>query len=605
MKKIVLIISLLIGYIANSNAVQFQASAPTSIPAGKAFRLVYTLDDGNGKDLQVADLANFDVLAGPFESRSSSVQIINGQVNSSTTVSYTYTLTAKKEGTFTIPAASIFVDQKKYISNALTIHVLPADKTVPAESQKRNSNQGSVDKVLSDESLFIRAIPSRTRLLEQDFILITYKMYSLVDVVGISPNSVKLPDFSGFLKQEIDLPKTSQLSFENYKGKNYSTVILYQALLYPQQSGALEIDKASFEAVVRIRTKAQVRSIFDNFFDTYQDVKKKLNSPAIKITVDKLPANKPATFNGAVGKFSFTSSLSSKTVAVNDAVTLKYTISGNGNLKLIKTPEIEFPSDLEVYDPKITNNFKHTSSGVTGSKIIEYLIIPRSEGDFKIPSYTFTYFDLNSKTYKEITAPEYKLHVKKGIGNSGGGVVNFSNQEQLKLLGQDIRYIYTDTPTIKQKNNFFFGSLLFWLLIFIPLLVAILFFVVYRKQLKENANIQLVKNRKANKMAVKRLKTANKYLLENKNEEFYDEVLKALWGYLSDKLVIPVSSLSKENVEIELEKKNVIQSDIDEFMDLLSVCEFERYSPLQNSQAMDTLYNRAISIISKFQHSIK
>ena len=606
MKKLVLILSLIavcnLSSIAND--IQFQASAPQAVAVGQAFRLVYSLNASGGKDLRVADISDFDVLAGPYESHSSNVQIVNGKVNSSETISYTYTLQAKKEGTYTIPAASIVLNQQKYTSNTVTIKVLPANEKVESINQNTNT-QGNIDKVLSDENIFIRAIPSRTKLYEQDYILITYKMYSVVDVVGFNPNNFNLPDFKGFLKQEIERPKTSQLSFENYKGKNYNTVIIYQSLLYPQQAGELKIDKADFEAIVRVRKQAQARSIFDNFFDSYQDVKKKLEVPSLKIDVTKLPSNKPSSFNGAVGSFSFKSEFSSKNVSVNDAITLKYTISGNGNIKLIQPPSIDFPVDFEVYDPKITNNLKNTSSGVTGTKIIEYLIIPRNEGDFKIPSYTFSYFDVKSKSYKEIKAPEFKIHVNKGDGTNTGGTINFSNQEQLKLLSQDIRYINTDNPTITKKNSFFFGTFLYWLLLLLPLISSIVIFIAYRKQLQRNSNLILVKNRRANKVATKRLKMAKIYLQEYKKEMFYDEVMKALWGYLSDKLTIPVSSLSKENVEMKLANRNVGESDISEFMDVLSVCEFERYSPLHDSEAMDDLYNRTINIISKFQHTIK
>lgn len=607
MKKILFILSFFFALHATTKAeeVVFQASAPNAIPLGEAFRLVYSVNAAGGKDLRVADFEHFDVLAGPFESRSSSVQVINGNVNSSTTISYTYTLLPKKEGSYTIPAASIVIEKQRYTSNALTVKVLPADKASQATTKQSAKNQGSVDNVLTDENIFIRAIPTRTRLYEQDFLMVTYKMYTVLDVVRIEPNSVKLPDFKGFLKQEIDLPKTSQFNYETYNGRNFSTVVLYQTLLYPQKNGSMTIDKANFEAVVRIRSKAQVRSIFDNFFDTYQDVKKKLVAPSIKIEVDKLPTNKPATFNGAVGAFSFNSSISSDKVAVNDAITLTFTIAGNGNLKLIPTVALDFPADFEVYDPKVNNSFKHTTNGVTGTKTIEYLIIPRNEGEFTIPSYTFCFFDLKSKSYKEISSPEYTIQVKKGAGGSGAQMMNFANKEQLTLLGKDIRYIFTGNPTFIQKDKFFFATLSYWLWLVIPFLLSAVLFVGYRKQLKRNADLSIVKNRRANKVAVKRLKLAAKLLKENNKEVFYDEVLKALWGYLSDKLLIPLASLSKENVVQELSTKGLAEEDINEFMALLSVCEFERFSPMHDSQAMDDVYERTVTVISKFQENIK
>lgn len=609
MKKIILLFSILLGFsISSVTAASFQASAPDAVAVGQPFRLVYSVNASNVKDLRAPEMNGFDVLAGPFESRSSSVQIVNGQVNSSSNISYTYTLMPKKEGTFSIPAASIYVDNQRLTSNALTIKVLPADKQAATSQAGGGGSQRSADagisQKLSNDNVFIRAIPSKTRLFEQDYLLITYKLYTLADVVGFS--STKFPDFNGFLKQEIPLPQNKQLKLESYNGRNYSTVVLYQALLYPQQSGTITVDPANVEAIIRVKTRAQVRSIFDDFFATYQDVKKMLTTPAIKINVDKLPS-KPADFSGGVGSFSFKSSISTNNVNVNDAITLRYTISGNGNLKLVKNPVVEFPSDFEVYDPKVNNNFKNTTSGVNGTKTVEYLLIPRSAGDFTIPAFTFNYFDVNSKSYKTINTQAYKIHVNKGSGGSNNQAVvaSFTNQEQLKVLGKDIRYIDTELVDLSEKDNFIFGSLGFWLAYLIPLIIAIVVFILYRKQLKQNADISSVKNRKANSVAIKRLKTANKYLLENKKEQFYDEVMRALWGYLSDKLSIPVSNLSKDNVSEVLQKHKIEDLDIAEFMDVLSVCEFARYAPPSDTHAMDNLYERAISIISKFQQNIK
>ncbi|MDR1679004.1 MAG: BatD family protein [Prevotellaceae bacterium] len=607
MKKIFLILSILISICLSGiqAAVSFQASAPETVAMGEAFRLVYTLNASNAKDLRMPEMPSFDILAGPFESRSQSVQVVNGQVNTTVSLSYTYTLSAKKTGTFTIPSASIFVENQRYNSNTVKITVLPADKA----QQQRGSKAGTgsnMNQKLSDENVFVRAIASKTKLYEQEYLLITYKLYSLVDVVGFT-NNVNLPNFNGFMKQDIELPKTPQMKLENYNGKNYMTNVLFQALLYPQQSGTITIDKADFEAIVRITTRAQVRSIFDDFFDTYQDVKKTLVVPSLKITVDKLPGNKPADFSGAVGSFSFKSDISESTVSVNDPVTLRFTISGNGNMKLIKNPEVEFPTDFETYDPTVNNNFKNTTSGVTGSKTIEYLLVPRSEGDFVIPSYKFSYFDVNSKSYRSVSSPEYKIHVNKGNGknNSTAMISNFANQEQLKVLGKDIRYIETERFKVREKGAFFFGSVGFWLCLILPLLLAVAVFIFYRKQLKENADILAAKNKKANKVAINRLKTANKYLVENRKEEFYDEVLRALWGYLSDKLAIPVSALSKDNIEGKLKRHGVENEDITEFMQVLSVCEYARYAPATDDHAMDNLYQRTIAVISKFQQVIR
>lgn len=589
-------------------AISFKASAPPSVPMGEAFQLVYTIDAANGKDLRIPELPDFDELAGPFTSQSSNFQIINGKASSSVTVTYTYTLLPKKEGSFTIPAASIHHDKQRYTSNAVTIKVLPENSSANnAKAQQNQQSAGaSMTDNLSSENIFVRVIPSKTKLYEQDHLLLTYKVYSSVDLVGFS--NMKFPNFNGFLKQEIELPQKKQLTLENYNGRNYSTLVLYQVLLYPQQTGTINIEKADLEAVIRVRTKKQVRSIFDDFFDSYQDVKKSITTSPLKISVDKLPEGKPANFSGAVGSFNFKSSLSSEKITVNDAITLKYEISGNGNMKLIKNPIVDFPSDFEVYDPKVNNNFKNTASGVSGSKTIEYLFIPRLAGDFVIPAYTFSYFDVNSKSYKEIKSPEYKIKVEKGDGTSNSAIISgaqFANQEQLKLIGSDIRYIHTNGIDVSKKGAFVFGTWIFFLSYLIPLLLAIALFVIFRKQIKANADMLSMKNKKANKVAVKRLKTAKAYMQSNEQEKFYEEILRALWGYMSDKLSIPVASLSKENIVGELEKRKVAKADIDEFMQILSECEFARYSPNSDENAMDVVYDKTMIEISKLQESLK
>jgi len=596
---------LLISTSGFADEVNFTASSPATVVNGQVFRLSYSVN-ASARDFRAPEISDFEILAGPFESRSQNVQFINGQMSSSVNLSFTYTLQAKKEGTFTIAPASIIVDKQKYTSNSITIKVLPVDQqAVPQQqsaNQSRSEQNNSSSQNVSNEQIFVQSQVSRTKVFEQDYLLVTYKLYSLVDVVGYT---MKLPDFKGFLKQEIELPKDKQLTLENYKGRNYSTIVLYQALLFPQRSGTIDIEKANFEMIIRLRNTTRVRSLFDDFFDTYQDVKKTLTTNSIKINVEALPKNKPSSFSGAVGSFNLTSDISSTSVNQNDAVTLKINISGNGNMKLIKTPDVKFPADFEVYDPKIDNSFKTTATGVSGKKTFEYLIIPRSSGRFVIPSVQFTYFDVASKTYNTLQTKEYEITVRKGSGDNTQSVLtNYSDKETLKVLGKDIRYIYTDKIKLHKKNDFILKQPLFFLLYLFPLLAVIFIFIVYRKKIKENADVFLVRNKKANKLAKKRLKIAQKYYLKNEQEDFYDEVLKALWGYMSDKLSIPVASLSKDNVESELQKHEVDKETISEFMQLLSICEFARYAPAQGIGAMDEVYQKSITLISKLQESI-
>ena len=600
--KILLIALMLFSAFAAGAAepVRFTASAPSTVIVDKPFQLVYTVN-ATGKDLKVPEFTNFEVLAGPFESRSSSYQVINGKASSSLSISYTFTLQGLKTGTYSVPPASIIVDGQKHSSNGLSIKVLPDDGSDAAGSSAAQS--GASTAKITNDKIFIRTNISKSSVYEQEPVVVTYKLYTLADVAGM--NNMKMPDFNGFLKQELDQSQNKQLSYENFNGKNYGTIVLYQVLLYPQRTGDITIDKASFEAVIRVQNKTQVRSIFDDFFDSYTNVNKALVAPAVKVKVYPLPGAKPAGFSGTVGQLSMSSTISATQVKANEAVTLKVVISGSGNMKLIKNPDIELPEGFEIYDPKVNNNFKTTTSGVSGTKTIEYLFIPRNAGDFEIPAAEFVYFDLQEKTYKTLRTPVYNLKVSKGEGGESVVSGNYVNKEDVKQLGKDIRFIETKPFKLTKKTEPVFGTVEGWILYLIPLLVALFLFFVLKRKALENSNIEFVRNKKANKQAQKRLKMAQKLLNEGKKDKFYEEVLKAVWNYLSDKLAIPAASLTKERVEAELTEKGVNADAIKQFTDILNTCEFARYAPNSGQQEMGNLYAEAIDAISNLEDIIK
>jgi len=599
---------LLNSFIAKADEpVRFSASAPSSVVVDKPFQLVYSVN-ASGRDLRAPEINNFDILAGPFQSHSSSIQIINGRQSSSEADSYTYTLQAQKVGTFTIPSASIIVNGRKYTSNGVSIRVLPADSKASSRSQgsvQGNSSRGGSSAAITNDNLFIRAEASKTNVYEQEAIVVTYKLYTLVDVVQCSPK--KMIDFNGFMKQDIDQPTNKQFSLEHYNGRNYTSVVLFKFLLYPQHAGVLQIDKWNFEAVVQVKNKTAARSIFDDFFDSYTNVTKSVVAPAIKINVNALPAGKPASYSGTVGHFNMNANISSTQVKANDAVTIKLNIAGSGNMKLIKNPTIKFPDGFEAYDPKVTNNFKTTSSGVSGNKVIEYMFIPRHSGNFQIPSAEFSYFDTQSRSYKTLRTPVYQMQVAKGAGGESSTVAasSYVDKEDVKQLSKDIRYIQTDKIVLSKEEEPIFGSVISWLMYLIPLVISLILFTFFRKQAKENANISLVKNKKANKVAQKRLRLAQKLLKEGDKDRFYDEVLKATWTYLSDKLSIPVALLTKDNVESELSKHNVEATQINQFTEILNTCEFARYAPNSGQQEMGNLYADTIKAISDLEEIFK
>lgn len=589
-----------------ANKVTFTASVPDVVVSGDQFRLEFTVNTQQVKDFRAPSISGFDVLMGPSRSQQSSTQIINGKVSSSRSITFTYILMAGKEGTYTIPAASIEAEGEKIFSNSIQIKVLPADQSTGGNaggkqggaSSSRSQQAGS--KITKDD-LFITATASKTTVHEQEAILLTYKVYTLVNLRQLYG---KMPDLKGFHTQEVQLPQQKTFKLEHYKGRNYNTTVWSQYILFPQQTGKLEIPSITFDGVIAQQTFSE--DPFDAFFNGggYVEVKKKIVTPKLTINVEPLPA-KPANFSGGVGDFKISSSINATEVKTNDAVTIKLTLSGVGNMKLINTPEVKFPQDFEIYDPKVTDNYDLTNNGLSGTKTFEYLAIPRHAGNFTIPPIEFTYFDLKSNSYKTLKTQAYNLKVEKGQGNADQVISDFTNKESVKVLGKDIRFIKLGDTTLYPKGKFFFGTVGYYLWYIIPLLLFVVFVILYRNRAKENANVAKMKTKKANKVATKRMKLAGKLLAENKKNEFYDEVLKALWGYISDKLSIPVSQLSKDNIEAELAKYGVSEELVKEFIAALNECEFARYAPGNESEAMDKVYSASVEIISKMENNIK
>lgn len=591
---------------ALADDVSFQANAPKQVVLGKPFQLTYSVNQ-RAKDLRAPEMPEFDVLAGPYTSQSSSTSFVNGQRTSSFNLSFTYTLMARQEGTFSIAPATITVGHDNYRSNGLKITVLPADEqpaqqqqqTQPAQ-QRQQQAQSSGGQV-SGDNIFIKTLVSKTRVHEQECILLSYKIYwAGVDLAQFT-NNTKLPEFKGFLKQDLEQGEI-QTDLEHYNGRNYQTATIYQTLLYPQKAGDVQIDPASFEAVLRVQNRAQVRSIFDDFFGSYTNVTKALTAPGVTIHVSSLPAGKPAGFSGGVGNFDVTSSITQQDITTNDAVTIHFCIKGTGNMKLLKTPAVDWPEGFEVYDPKVSNNFKNTTSGVSGTKQIEYLAIARAAGDYTIPAIEFTYFDTQSGNYKTLRSEEYHIHVARGAGDAEQTAVmqNFTQKEDIRQLGSDIRYIYTGAYSTPSKGIFGDFSGLWWLYFVCPLLLAILLFILFRKQIRENSDLTRVRYKKANKVAQKRLKTAKKLLSEGNSTNFYEEIERAAWQYLSDRLSIPTADLSKDNIADILSQKGISEELIRKTKDVLTTAEFARYAPAA-AGSKEELYQATASLIDQLE----
>ena len=589
------------------------AQAPQAVVVGERFRITYKVNTRDAKEFRAPDMKSIEILTGPATSTSSSTSIINGQVTSSTTITYTFTVVATQEGDVQLDGATIKANGKQISSNKLTIKVLPPDQTAQQQSRQgqggsqnsRQQSSGQGSNVGADD-LFMLATVDKTTVYEQEALLLTFKIYKLPSV-DLQSLSTKMPDLKNFHVQEIELPQQKEFNLEHYNGRNYQTMVWSQYLLFPQHSGELEIPATSYEGVIAQRVENNSGDIFDMFFNSsrYVEVKKDLPTRSIKINVKPLPQGKTGSFYGGVGDFSISSSISSTDVTANDAVTVRVILSGTGNLKLVKTPEMKFPQDFDIYDPKVENKYTIKGGRQTGNKVYEYLIIPRHAGQYTIPALEFQYFDPKSGSYKTVKTDEYTLNVARGQGGGESQTsVSYVNKEDLKFVGQDVRFHSTPLK-LKSDSTQFFGSFMFWFCLVLPLIVMLVVVAISRKRIADNANIAKVRVKKASSVATKRLKVARKLMKEGRKNEFYDEMMRALSGYFGDKLSIPVAELSKDNIEAELKRRNVPEEPIKQVIGLLDDCEFARYAPGDDTGRMDRLYEQAAGVIGQIENTIK
>ena len=584
------------------------ASAPTHVGVGEQFRLTYTVNTQNVSEFRAGDIPDeLEVLIGPNRSMQSSYQIINGHTSSSSSITYTYIVVPTKNGTFTIPAAHVIVDGKSIASNTLKITVSGNARSQAngsgATRQRQHDDEPEMRDAgshISGSDLFIKVSANKKRVYEQEPVLLTYKVYTLVSLTQLEG---KMPDLKGFHTQEVDLPQQKSFKVETLNGRPYRTVTWSQYVMFPQLTGKLTIPSITFNGIV----VQQNRNIdpFEAFFNGgsgYVEVKKQIIAPSIDIQVDPLP-QRPANFSGGVGKFSISAQLDKTEAKANDPISLRVIVSGVGNLKLIKQPQVEFPKDFDKYDAKITDKTKLTANGVEGSMIYDILAVPRHPGKFEIPPIEFVFFNTATQKYETVKSEGFTLDVAKGSGSAK--VSDFTGQEDLQLLNKDIRHIKTGSSMQHSLDDFFFGSTGYWCSLIILAIIFISLFVIFRKRAIENANITKQRGKRANKVATKRLKKASRLMTENKPGEFYDEVLRALWGYVGDKLAIPVEQLSHDNISQRLTERQVDEGTINEFMGALDECEFERYAPGDPKGNMNKVYDKAMTAIEQIEGAMK
>ncbi len=586
----------------SSRAQHIVVSAPSHVSAGENFRLAYTINTRDVEEFRMGGVPEgLEVIAGPYTSQQSSYQMINGHTSSSSSVTITYTLYAAKNGSYTIGSSHAVVNGKRIASRAVKVSVSGhARNSNGAPNMHGSSNMDDEPRMrqagssISGRDLFIKVSANKKTVHEQEPVLLTYKVYTQVD---LSQLEGKMPDLKGFHTQEVALPQQKAFHSEMVNGRQYKCVTWSQYVMYPQMTGKLEIPSITFKGlVVQQNRNVDPMEAFFNGGSGYVEVHKDIKAPGMTINVLPLPS-RPANFSGGVGKFNISASIDKKEVKAGDPVTIRVVVGGVGNLKLLKQPVVTLPKDFDKYDAKITDKTRLTSNGVEGNMVYDFLVVPRNQGSYKIPPVEFTYYDTSSNSYKTIKTQAFDLTVSKGDGSTDSSQ-DFSDQ------AKDIRALKLGKSKLHDLDDMFYGSFGYWTSLLVPLITFIVLLVVFRKRALENADIVKVRSNKANKIATKRLKKAQQLMSHGKQSEFYDEVLRALWGYVSYKLNIPVEKLSRENITENLEMHSVNISTIDKFTQALDECEFERYAPGDAAGNMNKTFNSAMTGIMEIENAI-
>ena len=604
MKKIgwyIILLLMMLGYHVHVDAQHISVSAPSHVAAGENFRVAYTINTSDVEEFRMGGVQDgLEVIAGPYTSSQSSYQMINGHTSSSSSVTITYTLYAAKNGSFTIGASHAVVGGKRLSSRPVKIQVSGhAQRTNGAPNmhgqdsydQPRMRSAGSA---ISGSDLFIKVSASKKRVHEQEPILLTYKVYTQVELTQLEG---KMPDLKGFHTQEVPLPQQKTFHTETVNGRPYKCVTWSQYVMYPQMTGRLEIPSITFKGiVVQQNRNVDPMEAFFNGGSGYVEVKKDIKAPGITLQVDPLP-QRPANFSGGVGKFNISASLDKKEVKAGEPITLRVVVGGIGNLKLLKQPVVNFPKDFDKYDAKVTDKTRLTANGVEGNMVYDFLAVPRNQGSYTIPSVELTYYDTGKNAYKTIKTQPFKVEVEKGDGTS-------AESEDFASQDKDIHTIKLGKAEQHKADEMFFGSFGYWISLLIPLIAFVVLLIVFRRRAIENADIVKKRSNRAGKIATKRLRLANKLMLQGKQGEFYDEVMRALWGYMSYKLNMPAEKLNRDNIRETLGRHFVDDATIEKFTTALDECEFERYAPGDAAGNMNRTFESAMTAIMDIENAI-
>ena len=603
MKKYVLLFVAMIS-LHLSSQVRVSTQVPGVVEAGEKFRLEFVVNSADIEDIKIPVLTGFDVLYGPSTSTMQSIQIINGKQTNNSNTTLTYTVVARKSGTYTIPGATVTVGRKSYKANSVRLRVVPASANSRSNGRNANSSQGvsapsAGNGNISAKDLFITLTANKTKVYEQEAVLLTYKVYTRVNLTQLSG---KMPDLKGFLVQEINLPQEKSFTIENYKGQNYKSCVWSQYVLFPQQAGKLTIPSIRFDGIVVV-PDAQIDP-FEAFFSGGTggiEKKKSLMAPELAIDVKELPkSGRSPSFSGGVGKLSINAQKIGREAKTGEAMTFRVVLSGRGNMKLLKTPDVKFPSDFERYAPKTSENTKLTAAGMEGSMTFDFLVVPRKEGKAEIPAIEYTYFDTDTYSYVTLRTSPVGFNVGKGKGGTSA-----LGKGDIDLLNQDIRYIKLGEEDLKVPGRHFAGSAFYYMLCGAIILAFIVVTVVLRERIKRNSDTAGILRRGAGKKANKRLAKAEKLMRGNNDALFYEEMMRAVNEYVGHRFQIPLSELTKDTMLSTLKAKGVEQEVAMEVVNILSECEFARYAPSVNGGQMDKLLSRANVVINSLEQAVK
>lgn len=576
------------------------AEYPRVVQAGEQFMISWTINSGDG-DFREPPFTGFYKLMGPQTSYSSSTQIINGKVSREAKYTYTYYLQAVKEGKYVIAPASVTVKNKSYSSDSIRIEVVGSGSSRQGAAVP-GGDIAEADIEDTGEDVFVNLTVDKRNLFVGEPLTVTVKLYTRIDISGI--NEIKYPGFEGFLRTDLETPPLTSLKRESINGTIYGTGIVQQFLLYPQYPGDVTIDPVQLSVLIRQKS-GQSDPFFGDFFATYTTVPKAVLSKPVRIKVNSLPGTRPPDYSGIVGKITLNASLDRDSVNMNDAISLRIVLSGNGNLKIADPPALKLPADLEVYDPKITDNLRNTVSGTTGQKTFEYLLIPRHHGDFTIPVVTYSYFNTDTRRYETITTPELKFYARK-TGETASGITVYGGvaKEDVKYLGKDIRFISSKPGLLRKTDRISASRKWFWPVYAFSLLFFFIILFIRREHIRRNSDLAAVRNRKAGKVAGQRLRVASQCLKEKKSDRFYEEILRAIWGYLSDKLSIPVSELNRTRAVEVLKTKGIPEKDVESLAAVIDQCEFARYAPSSSREEDEKIYDEAARFIRLLENTI-